>query len=390
MSKLLKIILFSYFLIFPFGQVGRIELSNNITIILCDVLVGLFGVVWVFSRYKEKIIYPPLASSLLCFFGVAIFSLLLNIYSVTLTQLLIGSFYLARLLIYLIFYFGVWDLIRRRIYSTHEIINSLIVIGTVVAIFGLLQFLILPDMRFLRAYGWDDHYYRLSGTFIDPGFTGIILVFTTLLIFSKNLFEKRFQYYLLGLLGVICVALTYSRASYFGLAIGMLVIFLIKRNWRIVLLSSVFFFGALYLAPKPGGEGVNLQRTSTVVYRFQNYKEALQIFQKSPVFGVGYNLYRAQRKNDTINLVHSGAGADSSILFILATTGIAGLTAFISLVVRTANWTIKNFGQFNSIAFLASASSLAIHSIFTNSIFYSFVMGWMVLLLVTIKEKKIQ
>src|SRR3989304_8999963 len=51
----------------------------------------------------------------------------------------------------------------------------LLFFSSAIAVFGLAQYILIPDTRFLAVLNWDDHYYRLLSTLLDPNFTGIIL-----------------------------------------------------------------------------------------------------------------------------------------------------------------------------------------------------------------------
>ena len=72
------------------------------------------------------------------------------------------------------------------------------------------------------------------------------------------------------------------------------------------------------------GEGVKLERMSTVWARIASWKKAWEIFSDNPIIGVGFNTYRYAQKASPES--HAGAGSDSSILLVMATTGI-GLRA---------------------------------------------------------------
>ncbi len=381
MIKLLKVLLFLYFFAFPFGQLAKIP--GNIAVPFVDIIAGLFGLVWLATYSHTKYKLPKFSKELFLFLGIAGFSLFLNINSVGPWEFLSGGFYYIRLLIYVVFYLALCDLVFKNILSKEELLKNLLTVGAFTALYGLIQYIVLPDTRFLRAYGWDDHYYRLVGTFFDPTFVGIIIIFSVLLSFSKSLYEKKIIPYALGLFGVVCVALTYSRASYLALFAGLLVLFFYKRNLRMLLLSGIVFSLAIFMAPKPGGEGVNLQRTSTIGARALNYQEAIQIFEKNPLFGVGFNLYRFNRQT-TDNLEHSGAGADSSLLFILATTGISGILVFFTLCAKMFYSLTKLTGKGEGIALLSSAVALGVHSVFSNSLFYPWVLGWILILVVCV------
>ena len=117
--------------------------------------------------------------------------------------------------------------------------------------------------------------------------------------------------------------------------------------------------------PRPGGEGVKLERVFSLNQRFANYREGLQLIKLSPVFGLGFNTMRYYR-NDFVS--HAAAGLDSSLLFVLATTGIIGLLTYLNL--------LKSLWQ-TSLLVKLSLSAVLVHSLFQNSFFYPLIMIWL-------------
>jgi len=132
-------------------------------------------------------------------------------------------------------------------------------------------------------------------------------------------------------------------------------------------------------------EGTNLFRSTSTKARIGSTENALLIFQKNPFLGVGFNTYRyAQKRYKLVNsfnkweIDHGGAGTDNSFLFILATTGIIGITSYSFLWIKTLLLAKKNLGK-NNIApvLIASSVGLFVDSFFINSLFYPFILAWM-------------
>lgn len=358
----------------------------SITLHLIDLSAASFVFFWLISLLqKKRFPNPPLRWEFLSFLAVAFFSLLLGATRVSWQEALIGFLYFLRFAIYMLFYFGVWDLVRQNRETAIKLFNSLIVVGIFIAGFGLLQYFVFPDIRSLFLYGWDDHYFRLAGTFLDPGFTGIILVFFIALIFSQ--WERVGEKMGFLILGIGTLLLTYSRASYLSFLAAIGAFYIVRRNFRLTVGVLIFFIVGTLLLPKPGGEGVRLERTSTIDARFINYSQALEIAKKYPLFGVGFNLYKYQTENNNNSCLdkdrpcHSAFGVDSSLLFVLATTGIVGFIAYLALFVKMLllGWK-KRRTVFGSVLF-ASTIALLVHSNFTNSMFYPWILGWQAILL---------
>lgn len=369
MTKILYYLLIGFFIIFPFGQLGRLEIGT-ITIHLLDISAAVLVGTWLITKPKFT---HPLAFHFYTFLGIALFSLLINLIHTDKASAFIGISYFFRLLIYVLFGFAVFDLLDRKIISKDKLLSLLKGSGVYLLLFGVFQYILFPDLRALQNWGWDNHYFRLVGTLLDPGFFGLLAVLVVLLEITKKNFS------LLPFLGIATIAATYSRASYLALLAGLAVINVLKLSLSLTLKIILFFGIVLFLLPKPGGEGVNLERTSTVGFRVSNYMESIETFKISPIWGIGFNLYGAER--DVSPESHSRNGADSSILFILATTGVIGLLIYLNLLQKII---------FTKDPLLVSSTIvILVHSFFNNSIFYPWVMGWwFVLIAITFKDYK--
>lgn len=372
-------LLFLYLLVFPFGQLGRIELAPTVAVHIADILAFFLASFWLLRWLgrKKKTLTQPLARPLLSFSAIAFFSLLASLYRFNLQEVFVGSLYLLRWITYVLFYFAIRDAVKEKQISPAKITNSLLVVGGFIAIFGLIQYLLFPDTRALFELGWDEHYFRLIGTFLDPGFTGILLVFFTILVFARR--------WDLFILGFSALALTYSRASYLAFLAGLTAWYIVRRNLRIYLAVLSLFILTVIFLPRPGGEGVRLERTSTISTRVENYQEAIGVGRENPLIGVGFNLFRYTKE---LTPSHSGAGADSSLLLVFATTGVAGLIAFLWLLWRlvSLSWLSRTSQQ--GLVLFSSVFALIVHSFFNNSLFYPWVLGWLFLLLGTVGRVK--
>lgn len=235
----------------------------------------------------------------------------------------------------------------------------LLFFSSAVAGFGWLQYLLVPDTRFLLALNWDDHYYRLISTLFDPNFTGIILVLGLVLTYFS--YPRSWPLYLLHLTALL---LTYSRSSYLALFASIMAVAIFKKQFKIILLIFLFTF-FLFFLPRPGGEGVKLERLFSIEQRFDSYGEGIRLWLKSPVFGLGFNTLRYYRGDSDS---HAAAGLDSSLLFVLTTTGVVGFLAYLNL--------LKSLWKKN-LLLRVSLAALLVHSLFVNSLFYAFTMIWL-------------
>lgn len=270
---MVSFLIFLFFIVFPFGQLFKFGPINFIDVIVF--LIVLFS----FRKLDfKKIIFGN-------FIVVCVFSLFFSVSFFTLPSISTGVLYLVRFIIYLFF----MNLIGQRYKDKKKLfIESLIIVGVFVALFGFIQYLVFPDFRALETFGWDPHYYRLASTFFDTTFTGIILVLSEVLILVKYFQKRNRRLFLASLVVISAIALTFSRSSYLSLVFVFGFLFW-KFREKVIFLFGLFFMVCVFVAPKPAGEGVNLTRTSTINAKFVNYNESEVLLTKSPVLGIGFN-----------------------------------------------------------------------------------------------------
>ncbi|MEK7565925.1 MAG: O-antigen ligase family protein [Patescibacteria group bacterium] len=356
----MKYLLYLLLILFPLGQLGRLNILNSeIVFHLNDIVVGLIAAVWLFSKHKQNSLLKPL----IYFLIAAFISLIANIQNFSGKELLIASLYPLRFGAYGLLFFAVSGL---KSPEKKIIKPGLIMASVIIAVAGFIQYIFIPDTRFLTAYNWDDHYFRLISTFLDPGITGTILALSLVLLF----FQKKL------LLPVIyfAMALTYARASYLVYLVVFAVISFYQKSLKIFLVATLILAITIPLLPKTFGEGTNLNRGYSFWGRINNWRETVVVWTKAPIFGVGFNTYRYIQNASSDS--HAGAGADSSILLVLATSGIPGLVTFLYLLK-------KIWDQTKSPLFRVTFIGIFVSSWFNNTLLYPFVLEWLWLLLAT-------
>ncbi|NCN59385.1 O-antigen ligase family protein [Candidatus Microgenomates bacterium] len=393
MNRVQKSLFFLILIVFPFGQLLRLDLTNFIAglkVQAIDLSVFSFVFFWFLKKIiqKEKFKSPPLFCELAFFGLIAGLSLVFQVWRLKPVELLGASFYLLRLLNFIAFFWAAVEILSKE---NLPIFEYLVGEGVVIAFLSLLQYMILPDTRFLFNSGWDKHYFRAIGTFLDPGFTGLLMVLAFIIWvveFSKSNKAKNFLFGLTGFILLLAIGLTFSRLAYFSLFVGLGSMSLLKKEKRLYLVTGLILLIIIFFLPKPGGEGVNLFRKSSFTARSDTYKQSLRVINDHFLFGVGYNAYRyAQRDYGFIppqdwQSTNAGAGTDNSFLFVLATTGVFGLLSFfyfwskslyLSFLFSRKNW--------SSLVLFASLTVLSISALAINCLFYPWVLCWLAILL---------
>jgi len=320
------------FILLPFGQLLRLDFSN-FSLPVFDIALVIFTVL----NIRQTKLSKPWLVFILC--------ILISFVVAQITPTgdpRLPFLYLVRLLLLIVF-----------INQSLPTINTKLVYISLASIvgFGLVQYFLFPDNTIMASLDWDPHLNRLVGSFLDPTFTALSYLF--ILIF---LYLRKNRNYLLLLATYIALILTYSRSTLlaFVLVSGIYSFKTKQLKFFLAILLLVGF--SLALLPKTAGEGTNLQRTSTIAAKIENYKEGIATFIQKPILGHGYNYLVNIRTNQG----HASSGYDNSLLTILATTGLVGLFAFL-YALRNKQYT--NLGTYLTVAFL-------IHSFFANSLLY--------------------
>lgn len=387
-----KIFLISLFLSLSLGQFGRLPLgSEGVNIYLTDLLLlgGSFMIFLFLLLSGRSVEIPRRARFLLLFLAVASCSLIWGARELSLTNFMVSSFYFIRLMALSLLPIVVYNLVRSQpefLPLVSQCLRILFLTCFILTITGFIQIIVFPDFTKLDpALGWDPHQNRLAGTFFDPNFLGAFLVMGLMLVLSlmkeRVVLSRKASLFLFATL-FVGVVLTFSRSSYLMLAVSLLVYGLF-RSRQILLMGFLAFLLAYLFIPRVQTRlagGVDPDDSARA--RFVSWGKTLEVIQSAPLTGVGFNAYRYAQ--DRLGLFgkgqglggRAGAGADSSLLFVWATTGLIGFLAFLLFLLdcclcfwRLARSSIP-LNQALGMALLSLLIGLFIESNFINSLFY--------------------
>lgn len=367
-----NIFIFLFLIVFPLGQIIRIGIIQPV-----DLVAGLAALYAVFARLER----PKIFKYLNHFLMIAVFSWIVGAAIFRQIDVVYGLLYLVRLAVYFYFLIYVWNFTKKNIGNTKLILNSLVTVSVASAVFGWIQYFMFPSIKPFAVWGWDDHLFRLVGTFLDPTFLGIVIVFGFLISIYQFIQNKNKLSLLISVFLLISLAFTYSRASYLAFLAGIIITGFAWKKFRQIIYLIMGLVLLIAILPTSGNHILAITRSFSIVDRVENYTQVFSIFKKSPVFGIGYdNLCLAKTKLLNFNELesHSCSGSDSSLLFILSTMGVTGMIVFIYMV-----WNIGASIYKNKYFLVICSTFLAllVHSSFSNSLVYSWVLGWMMILL---------
>lgn len=387
----LTLILWACF--FILGQLGRINLTNLFNLDF-SVAIYYYEIMIIFHLLLMLIFYPNFWINI---FKKLIFTnlnfkknFLINIVRLLLIQIflswifaiwqyqwtVVALLYFLRFSAYLFFCLSFFFLRKKLFKKDHNKIINLIISNLTFLItlgflfFGLYQIIFFPDNRILFVLGFDNHYYRLIGTLLDPNLISLIFItgFFITIFKKKILFTNHLKlYYLTLLLFFIGLVLTFSRSGLLAFAIAI-TYFILKKDRKKL---KFFYLGILILAlfnfafQKFGGEGVNLFRTSTIKIRLIHNFNLLQKFQPQEyLLGRGFFIPFLE-KNNVFSYYRNNFG-DNLCLILISYGGIIALSTFIFIFYKLF------FSLKNSPSKQATLIAYFIHSQFVNSFFSPF------------------
>lgn len=304
----------------------------------------------------------------------AIFTLLLHIQSLSVPEALVAVSYWIRLAVTLSLLPAFVVLLDKKGLGQRILVLLIIILP----LLGYIQLLVQPSLEGLRG-GWDPHRFRMVATWFDPNFFGGFLA-----LILPYAVRKRTVF---GVWILIAIILTQSRSTLVAIvAAGIVGIILLLVSARLTSrakqYAAALVTGALLcivlIGILLGDRAINvLLHDPTTAIRLEGYGVVWrQLVEPNILLGVGYNAYQFAAKNAGLISdfsLHSRAGADSSVLTLLVTTGIIGTALLLAPILAGVALHARRFLQTKntlSLCFVCATVALLVHSQFTNSLLY--------------------
>ncbi len=326
---------------------ATLPIDIGLTPTFLDLALGAVFAIWALGLVtgrQRTVVLSPITLPLGLFILVAVFSFIFGLSNGPLTPTLLRKF--AELLLSLAFvlvvidYCATWEQLER-------LVKVVLLAGTATAVIAIGLWL-LPDdtantllnvlQRLGYPGGWVIRYIeenpalaeRAIGTSVDPNVLGgLLLMIGALagpqLVAKRPLFSRWLTVAMFGLI-VGALVLTFSRSAMLGLAAGLVYVAVLRYRR---LLPYMVVAGLLFLLlPVTQGyvarfiEGIQGQDLATQM-RFGEYKDALILIQRYPIFGVGF----AGTPDIDIYL-----GVANVYFTIAEVMGLVGLLAFLAVI----------------------------------------------------------
>lgn len=227
----------------------------------------------------------------------------------------------------------------------------------------------------------------------ENGFAAFESMFASFLL-GVCVYQKRILVKL-AILGVVatniyCLLFSFSRGGYIGLMVGVLTIGLLKARHYIVLLVIVLFAWQ-FLLPTSVQERITMTTQGTVAgQQFDSSSEervtlwqgALELFERNPVTGTGFDTYQFMGTGGPYRDTHN------YFMKVLAETGIVGLFLYLFLLKKLLRVGRKlfraggdRFWNALSLGFIACVTSSIAMNFFGDRWTYQQVGGYLWILL---------
>ncbi|MBI3366782.1 O-antigen ligase family protein, partial [Candidatus Roizmanbacteria bacterium] len=307
--------------------------------------------------------------------GVLALSYILPLFRFTFYENTVAFLYLSRLIFYLLYFAYFAHFIKYQITFRKTLMYGIIIFSTLTIAISFIQYFLYTDLRNLLYLGWDPHLSRMFGAFFDTSVAAAIYGLMFLFfIGSYRIFVPFF---------LVSTVLTFSRSSYIMLIILLIWNFISQKKIMLLFTFFAIFLFLIWLAPKGFGEGTNLRRTFSIQSRLNDYKEAIEVWKRSPLLGIGYNRIRFIKLNGSFG--HAASSFSSSYLIILASGGIIGLLLFAACIVRLMMFNKMVSLLIGFIGFLSLTDNIILHP------FVMFLLGALVItLLIRPSERLLQ
>lgn len=282
---------------------------------------------------------------------------------------------------FVLYFFVVTGSISSRT-QLQQVSIALVLVGIAVAGLGILQFFFHGN----ESVGWLDTDYfdfsfRVYATLENPNVLGeyllLVIPLCAALLLGTNARHMRLLWSCGLLILIVCMALTYSRGCWLGLALEA-VIFLLLYDRRTIILLLVLACLTPYLLPdsiwlRLSSIG-DLSDTSTS-YRVATWLGTLRILRDHWVTGIGPGSTAFQIMYPTYAIAaYESPHAHNLFLQMLCDTGITGLALFTGAIfsaVRTLTAALNQNSRLFCSAGLASIAGFLLQSMFDYT-FYNY------------------
>ena len=376
---MLNLIFYLTLFLLSLNQLTSVSRSGESNFYLFDfsvIFFALFGFCY-FLLVKKSFKIPKFSVLFLIFTLSAFASLVFSFNKFSIDQFTVSGFYLVRWVAYLLASVVLFNMLDKKMISKEKVFNALVMSGVLVSLIGFVQLIVLPDFtRLSPELGWDPHKNRLASSFFDPNFVGAYLTICLTIVIERIFGDRKVGKWDIAAFVIMLLALflTFSRSAWAMFAVVILIYGFFRSKMLLItafLMAFMVYFAVPRIQTRVSGI---TDPADSASLRIVSWGNAYKIIKDNFLLGAGFNTYRYVQEQygfltpDNQN-VRSGAGADSSLLFVFATTGIIG---FLLYLVSYSYCLMEGFVTRNlkGLVIFSVMMGLLVESFFINSLFY--------------------
>lgn len=221
--------------------------------------------------------------------------------------------------------------------------NLIYIVSLVVFIIGIVQYL---NPYFIMPQKWIDVEEfklkkRIFSTFFNPNVFGFYINIVLIMLCGEiNIKNRNYMEVVTFALGLVCLFLTFSRATWISLIISLVVsgVLFDKKYFKFALIIFVIIIGFDKILNIGRSNPIKLKEDSSMLYRIEIWKACFSIIKDNMLTGIGFGtLFKYISSYSDIvkpNIEH----CHNLYIQVLTETGIIGFGSFILIL----NKLIKN------------------------------------------------
>ncbi|MFN7976129.1 MAG: O-antigen ligase family protein [Acidobacteriota bacterium] len=210
------------------------------------------------------------------------------------------------------------------------LLGILMAMGTVLGVWGIVQYVELPKTILNRIHGPVGHYMTYSGMVL------LIALCTVCHALSARSTRSRAALGLMAAIQVVALFLTLTRSAYIGFLVAA-TLWIAVRVPKLLLLLPAAIIATLAIAPQHVFNRVHTmgsRRDDTTLSRYYLWRGGIAMIHDYPFFGVGPHMVRTlylERYRDPRTPTKSDSHLHDDVLQIAAERGIPALFAWLSI-----------------------------------------------------------
>lgn len=224
---------------------------------------------------------------------------------------------------------------------------------------------------------------RVYSTFVNPNYWGAfvnLMIFPVMMLAIKKV-KHYWAFYLMTLLLLVNLIISYTRGSWVGFGIGLL-LFVAIFSWKLIIPVILISPAALLIQNiRKRFFSIFDVKSWSIVERFRLWKTGLSMFKDHPILGVGNGNYLLRyneyiKKHPELNIGKQSFSVHNSYIKVLCETGILGFIPYLFVNVFYAGQLLSiyrksenNLSKYMAAAYICSISSYLFQN-FTNNMFF--------------------